>query len=245
MEQIPQKPKSDLSIPQILPNLVTIAAICAGLTAIRFAFHGDFEFAAKLILAAAVLDGFDGSLARILKSQSALGAELDSLADFLNFGAAPAILIYAWSLHDLPKAGWVCVLVFAVCCVLRLARFNVDTKSEDSPEDSRFFVGVPAPAGAFLVMLPLFLSFLMPQERQIPSGLICVYTVFVGLLMISRIPTLSLKAVKIYREYVKFFIVGFAFIVAALLMDLWATLILFDLIYFAGMLWSWRAEQKS
>lgn len=152
-----QKPTEDpkvraaekVTLIQLLPNVLTVVAICAGLTAIRFGLQGSYELAVQLILLAAVLDGLDGRLARALKSESGMGAELDSLADFLNFGVAPGMLLYTWALEDSRSFGWIAVLVFAVCAVVRLARFNVMRKSEDKDHDNAYFTGVPSPAGRF------------------------------------------------------------------------------------------------
>jgi CDP-diacylglycerol--serine O-phosphatidyltransferase len=239
-----RKPKVELPIVQLLPNLMTIAAICAGLTAIRFGFQGDFSLAVLLILIAGVLDGLDGRVARLLKSESEFGAELDSLADFLNFGVAPAFLMYLWTLQDMRSAGWISVLIFAACSVIRLARFNVGNKSETIVEDKRFFVGVPSPAGALLVMLPMFISFQWPEAPLIPGSLIILYIIFVGLLLISRIPTWSFKTMTIYGDNVKFLFVGFVVVISALLTYPWITLVVVDLVYLAGIIWSWRASKK-
>ncbi|MFT5867142.1 MAG: CDP-diacylglycerol--serine O-phosphatidyltransferase, partial [Gammaproteobacteria bacterium] len=145
----------DIRLYHLLPNLLTIAAICAGLTAIRFGYEGDFEMAVRLVLAACVLDGLDGRLARLMKRETAVGAELDSLADFVNFGVAPVLILHSWALQDLRSAGWIAVLIYSVCCVLRLARFNVNNRLESDGSACDFFVGVPSPAGALLVLLPM------------------------------------------------------------------------------------------
>lgn len=239
-----RKPKVELPIVQLLPNLMTIAAICAGLTAIRFGIQGNFTFAVLLILIAGVLDGLDGRVARMLKSESEFGAELDSLADFLNFGVAPAFLMYLWTLQDMRSAGWISVLIFAACSVIRLARFNVDNKSDTVVEDSRFFVGVPSPAGALLVMLPMFISFRWPEAPHIPDSVIIPYIIFVGLLLISRIPTWAFKTMTIYGDNVKFLLIGFVVVISALLTYPWITLVVVDLVYLIGIFWSWRASKK-
>ncbi len=238
------KTKFEFSIIQLLPNLMTVAAICAGLTAIRFGFQQNFELAVQLILAATLLDALDGRIARMLNSATDLGAELDSLADFLNFGVAPALMLYVWALQDMRSAGWISVLIFAVCCVLRLARFNVGNKSEEDLDDPRFFAGVPAPAAALLVMLPMVISFAWFDGQKIHGGVTCIYMIAVGLLMISHIPTWSLKSVSVHRENVKYLLVGFVFGVAALLTYLWITLVIFDLAYLAGIYWSWKTATK-
>jgi CDP-diacylglycerol--serine O-phosphatidyltransferase len=237
--------KGDLQLVQLLPNLMTIAAICAGLTAIRFGFQADFERAVRLILLAAVLDGMDGRLARMLKSESKIGAELDSLADFLNFGVAPALIVHVWALQDWRGAGWMAVLVYTICCVLRLARFNVTSKEGDEAADKGFFLGVPSPAGALLVMLPMFVSFLFPQMPHVPVEFLAFYVVAVGLLMISNIPTYSFKKIAFSRRNAKFVVLGFVLLVAALLTYLWATLSLLSVGYAATVVWAIRPGKPS
>ncbi|MGY9037793.1 MAG: CDP-alcohol phosphatidyltransferase family protein, partial [Rhodobacterales bacterium] len=138
----PDKVKTEFSLLQLLPNMLTIAAICAGISAIRFAAEGNFSLAVALITLASILDGMDGSTARYLGSNSKIGAELDSLADFVNFGVAPPLVVYFWGLQDFYRAGWLSVLVFAICCVMRLARFNVDSRTKDPLDDGGYFTGV-------------------------------------------------------------------------------------------------------
>lgn len=249
MADRPDRTRSEFALVQLLPNMMTIAAICAGLTAIKAGVAGSYGSAVLFILAAGVLDGLDGRVARLLHSDSKMGAELDSLADFLNFGVAPSLVLYFWALQDMSRGGWISVLVFAVCCVVRLARFNVAAKSEKSDARPGHFVGVPAPAGALLVLLPMYLSFASDGNVLMPDLMIAAYMVLVGLLMISRIPTWSFKSVRISRENVKFLLVGFAFIGAAILTYAWITLVIFCLVYAATIVWSlltWkRAEPKS
>ncbi|MDK3017745.1 CDP-diacylglycerol--serine O-phosphatidyltransferase [Pseudodonghicola flavimaris] len=234
---MPETPEKKLPLIQLLPNMLTIAAICAGLSAIRFSVHGDFPLAVKLILAACVLDGLDGRLARILRSDSKMGAELDSLADFLNFGVAPPLVVYFWALQDMRNAGWLAVMVFAVCCVMRLARFNVSSKSEEGKGSGDFFEGVPSPAGALLVMLPLFLAFALPEMPRLPSALIALYMIGIGLLLISHIYTWSFKSVRISRENVTVFLVAFAAVAVALLVYFWIALMMLCLAYGAIVFW--------
>jgi CDP-diacylglycerol--serine O-phosphatidyltransferase len=200
--------------------------------------------AVQLLLLAAVLDGLDGSLARLLKSASALGAELDSLADFLNFGIAPALLMYFWAFKDMGNLGWIAVVIYALCCVLRLARFNVGTKASDTEKPNRHFEGVPSPAGALLVMLPLFLDRAVPGLPPIPDMVIAAYMLGVGLLMISRLPTWSLKSLTIRRENVRFLYVGFVCFLAALISFPWLTLMVMDLLYLLSLIWAWRQWRK-
>jgi CDP-diacylglycerol--serine O-phosphatidyltransferase len=197
-----------------------------------------------LILVAGVFDGLDGRLARMLKSESPLGAELDSLADFLNFGVAPGILLYIWGFSELRDEGWIAMVIYAICCVLRLARFNVGNKADPDSAPKRFFTGVPAPAGAFLAMLPMFVSFTWSRTPLVPETVIALYIIGVGLLMISRIPTWSLKSITIYRENARLFYVGFVAVVAALFSFPWISLTVLCLTYFAGMIWSWRVAKS-
>jgi CDP-diacylglycerol--serine O-phosphatidyltransferase len=190
----------------ILPNLVTLLALCMGLTAIRFAVDGQFEMAVIAVLAAAVLDGLDGRLARALRGTSRFGAELDSLADFVDFGVAPALILYFWGLHEIKSLGWVAALVFAIACALRLARFNVTSNDPNRPPwQARFFTGMPAPAGAIVGLLPVYLNLsvlAVPNVRAVVPFEIA-YVLFVAFLMSSRIPHFSGKKMgRVPREYV-------------------------------------------
>lgn len=233
------KPDGELALIQLLPNAMTIAAICAGLSAIRFAVQGDHTLAVQLIMVACVLDGLDGRIARLLGSDSKMGAELDSLADFLNFGVAPPLLLYFWGLQDTRNLGWIMVMVFAVCGVMRLARFNVSSQSPDSKKEDAYFEGVPAPAGALLVMLPMYLSFAFADAPLLPGAVICIYMAFIGFLMISRIPTYSFKTTRISRGNVKFILLGVAILGAAILTFAWVTLIALCLVYAVTVIWAW------
>ncbi len=238
MADAPEKTRSEFSLIHLLPNMLTVAAICAGLSAIRFGVHGDYSLAVRLILVAGVLDGLDGRVARLLRSDSKMGAELDSLADFLNFGVVPPLLLYLWALQDMRNAAWLAVLVYAVCCVMRLARFNVSAKSEDRESETAYFTGVPSPAGALLVLMPMIVSFAFPEAPRLPGILLCLYMVAIGLLLISRIPTWSFKATKISRENVKFFLLAFAFVAAGVVTYAWTTLIVLCLAYVGTILWA-------
>ncbi len=238
MGDLPEKTKGDFSLVQLIPNMLTIAAICAGLSAIRFGVQGIFVFAVQLIVVAGVLDGLDGRMARLLGSDSAMGAELDSLADFLNFGIAPPLILYFWALQDMNSAAWFSVLVFAVCCVVRLARFNVSSKAETDQPPSPHFTGVPSPAGALLVLLPMFATFAFPNTLVLPGLVICAYMVVIGLLLISRVPTWSFKTTKVSRHNVKYFLVGVAVVAAAVLTYVWTTLVVLCLAYMVVVLWS-------
>src|SRR5690606_20298653 len=184
----------EIPIRMVWPNLITVLAVCAGLTGIRLAFDGRFEIAVVMVLLAAFLDGIDGRIARMLKATSRFGAELDSLADSINFGAAPALVLYAFLLHEARALGWIAALSFAIACCLRLARFNVMTATDDHGWRSDYFVGVPAPAGAVLVMLPVYLGFLGVPATSAGAYIAAIYALFVALLMISRLPVFSGKS---------------------------------------------------
>jgi len=237
MSERAPKSKDEFHLFQLLPNMLTIAAICAGMTAIRVGADGNTVLATQLILVAAVIDGLDGRLARMLDADTTMGAELDSLADFLNFGVAPPLVIYFWALQDMRSAGWIAVLIYGVCCVTRLARFNVGKKS-DEPEDDAYFTGVPSPAGAMLVMLPMFASFAFGEEQIVPDVVICAYMVVIGLLFIMTVPTWSFKASKVSRVNVKYFMVAFAFVGAAFLSYPWFTMVAICLGYIGVIIWS-------
>ena len=179
----------------LLPNLITLLALCSGVTAIRLALEARYELAVACVMLAVVLDAVDGRLARLLKGTSRFGAELDSLADFVNFGVAPAILLYVWSLNSLKTLGWVICLVLAIACALRLARFNVALDDPNKPSwASQFFSGAPAPAGAGLALLPFYMGFLgLFDDGHDWALAIGPYVVLIALLMVSRIPTFSGK----------------------------------------------------
>src|SRR6187397_2020292 len=180
----------------LLPNLITLLALCAGLTAIRVAVENRLELALAAIVLAALLDGIDGRVARMLKGTSRFGAELDSLADFVNFGVAPAIILYFWGLHDIKSAGWIAAMVFATCAGLRLARFNVMIDDPNRQAwTGNFFVGMPAPGGAITVLLPIYLSFLGMSRFGFLSLAVLLYTLAIAMLMVSRLPVFSGKRV--------------------------------------------------
>ncbi len=204
----------------VLPNLITLLGLCLGLTSIRFAFEERYEMAVYAIVAAAVLDGLDGRIARALKGTSRFGAELDSLADFIDFGVAPAVLLYFWSLNEIKSFGWFAVLVYVVACALRLARFNVALDDPHKPDwNNEFFTGMPSPAGAIAVMLPIYLHlsvFEIPAARWLVP-LEIAYVLLIAFLMISPIPHFSGKKLgRVPRD--KFVVVLFGVIVGILLL---------------------------
>src|SRR6202166_582006 len=180
----------------LLPNLITLLALCAGLTAIRMSVENRLDLALAAIVFAALLDGIDGRIARLLKGTSRFGAELDSLADFVNFGVAPALILYFWALRELKSAGWIAALVFAICAALRLARFNVMIEDPNRPAwAGNYFVGVPAPAGAITVLLPIYVQFLGGPHFDFVAPVTFLYTLGIAFLMVSRLPVFSGKRV--------------------------------------------------
>ena len=194
--RLPKRRFRRIPVRTLVPNVITLLALCAGLTAIRMAFENRYVLALAAIVFAAFLDGIDGRLARFLKGTSRFGAELDSLADFVNFGVAPALILYFWGLHALKSAGWIAAMVFAICAALRLARFNVMVDDPDKPAwASNFFVGVPAPAGAITVLLPIYVALLGLPRSDVLNWLTLVYTLAMASLMVSRLPVFSGKRV--------------------------------------------------
>src|SRR5271156_7067332 len=170
--RLPKRRFRRIPVRTLVPNIITLLALCAGLTAIRMAFENRYVLALAAIVFAAILDGIDGRLARFLKGTSRFGAELDSLSDFVNFGVAPALVLYFWDLHELKSAGWIAALLFAICGALRLARFNVMIVDPGRPAwAANFFVGVPAPAGAIIVLLPIYAAVLgLPRSAFLASA---------------------------------------------------------------------------
>jgi CDP-diacylglycerol--serine O-phosphatidyltransferase len=202
----------------LVPNFFTLLALCAGLTSIRMGIEERYELALGAIVFAALLDGIDGRVARLLKASSRFGAELDSLADFVNFGVAPAFLVFNWGLGSLKSLGWICVMIFALASALRLARFNVAIEEEHPKWQAAFFIGMPTPAAAIVVLLPIFIEHLGVDGIR-SSGfmldIVLIYTLVIAFLMVSTIPTFSGKLLgeRISREYVlPIFILAMGFV---------------------------------
>ena len=235
-----------IPVRMLVPNFFTLLSLCAGLTAIRMAIEQRYEMAIALVVIAALLDGVDGRLARALKAQSKFGAELDSLADFVNFGVAPAVIVFIWGLTPLKGFGWITVLVFALAMGLRLARFNSMLDVEKPKWQSNYFTGMPAPAGAITVLLPLYLDGLGLIDVQQWPVLVSVYTLAMAFLLVSTIPTFSGKLLgeRISREYVMPIFVGVAAVVALLVTYPYGTLTLLTLIYLACIPLSYRRFQQ-
>lgn len=234
----------------LLPNILTVLALCAGLTAIRFGLEGRYEFAVYAIIVAALLDALDGRVARMLQAQSSFGAELDSLADFFNFGVAPVLILYTWSLETLGGLGWVAVLAYAVACALRLARFNVSGEDPDRPSwANAFFVGVPAPAAAGLVMLPLYMDFTQITTFNTWPSLVAGHIGVIAFLMVSKLPTFSGKHLRLStrRERALPVLLGVAVFAALTVSYPWATVIGVSCVYIATLplsFWRYRVLSR-
>jgi CDP-diacylglycerol---serine O-phosphatidyltransferase len=231
----------------LAPNVITILALCAGLTAIRMAFEDHYVLAVGAIVFAAILDGIDGRLARFLKGTSRFGAELDSLSDFVNFGVAPSLILYFWNLHDLKSAGWIAAMVFAICAGLRLARFNVMIDDPDRPAwTANFFVGMPAPAGAITVLLPIYAVFLGVPRSAFLTWLILFYTLSIAWLMVSRLPVFSGKRVgtRVPPEMVGPLIVVVVLFIALLIAYPWIILTAGTLAYLASLPFGWLSYRE-
>lgn len=232
---------SGLSLNRLLPNVLTMLALSAGLTAIRFAIQGRFQAAVIAIVIAAILDTLDGRIARLLNGQSRFGAELDSLSDVVSFGVAPALMLYLWVLWDGGTFGWIAVLAFSVCAALRLARFNIKLGESDLPPWAfNYFTGVPAPAGAGLALLPMILSFEVAPAVFANPALVTVWTLAVALLMVSQVPTFSLKGLRVPQRLVAPVLLGVGLLAAALVSAPWITLALLEIAYLASLPFSYR-----
>jgi CDP-diacylglycerol--serine O-phosphatidyltransferase len=241
------RPLPEVPVRAVLPSLVTLVALCAGLTAIRMVIEGRFEFAIFLITIAAALDGVDGRIARLLRTTSRFGAELDSIADFVNFGVAPAILLYVWALNTFHSVGWIVALIFVICTALRLARFNVALGATDRPEwQAAYFVGMPAPAGAMTVMLPVYLELMGVPHSFLTPPVTLVYMLVISMLMVSQVPTFSGKLAgrRIDRDQVAPLFVAGVVVVAFLVSYPWETLTILTVAYLASLPVSWRNFER-
>lgn len=217
----------EIPIRLVVPNLITILAICAGLTGIRLAFEGRYELAVAMVLVAAFLDGIDGRVARLMKATSKFGAQMDSLADIVNFGVAPALVVYVYALDAARSLGWIAALIYTIAAGLRLARFNVMSERENrAPWQSEYFVGVPAPAGAMLVLLPVYLGFLGLTTDRTFAFLSSGYTVLIAFLLISRLPVWSGKSEsRMRRDLVLPAMLGVVIYVAMLMSFTWEVMV--------------------
>jgi CDP-diacylglycerol--serine O-phosphatidyltransferase len=234
-----------IPVRMLVPNLITLLAICAGLTAIRLSTEGRMELAVAAIVFAAILDGVDGRVARMIKGQSKFGAELDSLADFVNFGVAPGLILYFWQLHDLSNFGWIAAMIFAICGSLRLARFNAEMDDPSKPAfAANFFTGMPAPLGAITVLLPIYLNFLdVPTP---PAVLTTLFTLLIAFLMVSRLPVFSGKStnMRVPRELVLPVVAGVVLFIALLIGYPWHMLSLLSVLYLCALPLGWKSYRE-
>lgn len=228
-------------ISRLFPNMITIAGMCCGLSSIRWAMLGRWELAVTFILAAAIIDGMDGRVARMLGATSTFGAQLDSLSDFLCFGVAPALVIYMWALQDVKGIGWAVVLFFSVCTALRLARFNTALFDEEKEAwTKQFFTGVPSPAGGILCLLPLIIALQFNQDFTLPDPFIICHVIIVGTLMASRIPTFSGKQLRIKHEWVPQFMIACSFLLVIFIIEPWLFIAGISMVYLLSIIFSVR-----
>ena len=213
---------------KFIPNLITLMSLIAGISSIKFSIQANWKLAVLMIMLAAFFDFFDGWMARKLKKSSQFGAELDSLSDFISFGLAPSLLINLCFTHELGRIGWVISLFYIVCAALRLARFNI----ENMKEQSKVFYGIPSPAAAGVIMIPLYLNFIDQVQFTINYSLICaVLTTFAGIMMISRVPTPSVKNLKVKTLYFRLMIISVAVVLIFLISYFWQTTLLVAIAY--------------
>jgi len=218
--------RGGLTLRALIPNAITSAALCCGLTGIRFAIQGNWEKAVLAVILAGMLDGIDGRIARLLKAQSRFGAELDSLADAISFGVAPALIVFLWSLQDVARLGWFAALAFAIACVLRLARFNARIDMVDQPhKQAGFLTGVPAPVGAGLAFLPMYLWIASGREEFRDPYLVGIWLVMIAFLLISSLATMSWQSMRPRKTIRLEIIAAVGLIFAALLTEPWFTLV--------------------
>lgn len=236
LEQTTSKPtRRTMPLNQLVPNILTVLALCSGLTAIRFAIGGEFEKAVVSLVIACFLDGIDGFVARLLRGTTKFGAELDSLSDAISFGMVPAILLYLWAMQEAGPIGWALCLLLAVCCVLRLARFNAMVGDPGLPSWAHnYFTGVPAPAAAGLAILPMILSFLFEAGIFSSPIVVGVFLATVSFLMVSRVPTFSIKKVRVPRQFALPMMIFVALFTGFMVTETWATLGLMGVAYLAS-----------
>ncbi len=228
------RPTRGLPLRAIAPNAVTALALCSGLSGVRFAIAGDWERAVAMIMVAGVLDGIDGRIARLLRGESRFGAELDSLSDAISFGVAPALILYLWSLSALPRIGWMCSLLLAVFCALRLARFNAKIDETEQPHKSAgFLTGVPAPAGAGLALLPLIFWLWTDEPFFASPYLVAPWVAFVAVLMVSSVATFSWSSLRLRRSIRFEALAGVVLLGAGLTTAPWHTLSVISVLYLA------------
>ena len=215
----------------MLPNILTLGGVCLGISSIKFSIDGNYSLAVIFILLAAILDALDGRIARLIKGTSEFGKELDSLTDFVSFGIAPVFILYFWELNNYGKLGWAITLIYSVCCVLRLARFNL-TKIDDQPLwKSNYFEGVPSPAGGILILMPLIFELADLNLNFNIKNLTPYFTILIAILMVSKLPTLSFKKISISPKATAFILLGIGIVFISLLDYTFETLLIFGLVY--------------
>lgn len=246
MSMRPRPLRRGIPLRAVLPNAITALALCSGLTAVRFAISADWERAVLMIMLAAVLDGVDGQVARMIRGESRFGAELDSLSDAISFGVAPALILYLWSLIAFPKVGWIVALLYAVFCALRLARFNAQIDQDAQPRKlAGFLTGIPAPAGAGLAMLPIYIWLWSGEEWARDYRLVTPWVGLIGLLMVSSLATYSWKSMRLRRTVRFEALVLVAILLAALVTAPWQTLTVVCVAYLATLPFSVRGYRRT
>lgn len=242
----PRPQHRGLPLRAIAPNAITALALCSGLTGVRYAISENWERAVLMIMIAAALDGIDGQVARMVRGESKFGAELDSLSDAISFGVAPALILYLWALMYVPMAGWIVALLYAVFCALRLARFNSQIDNDAQPRKlAGYFTGIPAPAGAALAMLPLYIWLWSGEELARSPWIVTPWVAFIGLLMVSSLATYSWKSLRLRRNVRFEALVFVAILLAALVSVPWHTLTVVCVAYLATLPFSVRAYYRS
>ena len=215
----------------LLPNILTLGGVCLGISSIKFSIDGNYSLAVIFILLAAILDALDGRIARLIKGTSEFGKELDSLTDFVSFGIAPVFILYFWELNNYGKLGWAITLIYSVCCVLRLARFNLTKINDQQLWKSNYFEGVPSPAGGILILMPLIFELADLNLNFNIKNLTPYFTILIAILMVSKFPTLSLKKISISPKATAFILLGIGIIFISLLDYTFETLLVFGLVY--------------
>jgi len=237
--------RKDLPLTRLLPNMLTLLSLCSGLTAMRFALHDQWREAVIGIVVAGVFDMLDGRVARLLNIASKFGAELDSLSDAISFGVAPGFIMYQWALKYDTNLGWVAVLGYAVCTALRLARFNTMLDDQSAPAwAKRYFTGVPAPGGAGLALLPLMYFLEFGESVQPPTPVMSIWLIIVGGLMVSRLPTLSLKGLRVKPVWVAPIFALTVLATAGLINNTWLTLSVVGTLYIISIPLGWYTYRK-
>ena len=231
----------------LLPNIMTLAGVCLGISSIKFSIDGNYNLAVIFIMLAAILDALDGRIARLIKGTSEFGKELDSLTDFVSFGIAPVFILYFWELNNYGKFGWAIALIYSVCCVLRLARFNLTKIDSQHDWKNNFFEGIPSPAGGLLILMPLIYELSDLNFKFNAKGITPYLTILIALLLVSKVPTLSFKKISISSKTTIFLLLAAGMIFTALLFYTFETLLAFAFIYLTSIpisFFIFKKEQK-